>query len=176
MSHFQQNFVFNPWLLQSFRWDSKPWPHLHMTLAVGEILNTNSLKQNFISECQKLFSDFQHTLIVLNCMKWSPFLAIENIDFCYWLTLLASGHICCLQQWIIIQQFTRWSCFISILTHNKRRKHIWSLQLLPTIRHCTEELPPILRLHRICLRIFVTPFKRKNDVTQSSAMNDVIFQ
>ena len=39
---------------------------------------------------------------------------------------------------------------ISILLHNRRRKQIWSLQ-------------------------FIT-FKRNNDVTPSSAMNDVIFQ
>ena len=80
------------------------------------------------------------------------------------------------KQWIITQQFTQWSWSISILTHNKRRKHIWSLQLLPTFRHCTEELPPILRLHRIRLHVIVTSFKRKNDVTPSNAMNDVIFQ
>ena len=58
---------------------------------------------------------------------------------------------------------------------NKRRKHIRSLQLLPTFRHCTEELPPILRLRRIRLHVIVTSFKRKNDVTSSNAMNDVIF-
>ena len=39
-----------------------------------------------------------------------------------------------------------------------------------------EELPPILRPRRIRLRVFVTSFKRKNDVTPSNAMNDVIFQ
>ena len=64
---------------------------------------------------------------------------------------------------------------MSILTHSKRRKHIRSLQLLPTFRHCTEELPPILRLRRIPLHVIVTSFKRKNDVTPSNAMNDVIF-
>ena len=79
------------------------------------------------------------------------------------------------KQWIITQQFTYRSWSISILTHNKRRKHIWSLQLLPSFRHCTEELPPILRLRRICLHAFVTSFKRKNDVAPSNAMNDVIF-
>ena len=80
------------------------------------------------------------------------------------------------KQWIITQQFTHWSWSISILTHNKRRKHIRSLQLLPTFCHCTEELPPILRLRRIRLHVIITSFKRKNDVTPSSAMNDVIFQ
>ena len=80
------------------------------------------------------------------------------------------------KQWIITQQFTQWSWSISILTHNKRRKHIRSLQLLPTFRHCTEELPPIFRLRRIRLHVIVTSFKRKNDVTPSNAMNDVIFQ
>ena len=79
------------------------------------------------------------------------------------------------KQWIITQQFTHWSWSISILTHSKRRKHIWSLQLLPTFRHCTEELPPILRLRRIPLHVIVTFFKRKNDVTPSNAMSDVIF-
>ena len=79
------------------------------------------------------------------------------------------------KQWIITQQFTHWSWSISILTHSKRRKHIRSLQLLPTFRHCTEELPPILRLRRIPLHVIVTSFKRKNDVTPSNAMSDVIF-
>ena len=65
------------------------------------------------------------------------------------------------KQWIITQQFTHWRWSISILTHNKRRKHIRSLQLLPTFRHCTEELPPILRLRRIRLYVIVTYFKRK---------------
>ena len=63
------------------------------------------------------------------------------------------------KQWIITQQFTHKSWFFSILTHNKLQKHIWSLQLLPTFRHCTEELLPMLRLRRICLRVFVTSFK-----------------
>ena len=80
------------------------------------------------------------------------------------------------KQWIITQQLTHWSWSISILTHNKRRKHIRSLQLLPTFRHCTEELAPKLRLRRICLYVIVTSFKRKNDVTPSSAINVVIFQ
>ena len=80
------------------------------------------------------------------------------------------------KQWIITQQFTHWSWSISILTHNKRRKHIRSLQLLPTFRHCTEELPPILRLRRIHLHVIVTSFKLKNDVSPSNAMNYVIFQ
>ena len=80
------------------------------------------------------------------------------------------------KQWIITQQFTQWSWSISILTHNKRRKHIRSLQLLPTFRHCTEELPPIFGLRRIRLHVIVTSFKRKNDVTPSNAMNDVICQ
>ena len=79
------------------------------------------------------------------------------------------------KQWIITQQFTHWSWSISILTHSKRRKHIRSLQLLPTFRHCTEELPPILRLRRIPLHVIVTSFKRKNDVTPSIAMSEVIF-
>ena len=80
------------------------------------------------------------------------------------------------KQWIITQQFTHWSWSISIGTHNKRREHIWSLQLLqsPTFRHCNEELPPILRLRRICLHIFVTSFKSKNDATPSNTMYDVI--
>ena len=60
--------------------------------------------------------------------------------------------------------------------YNKRRKHIRSLQLLPTFRHCTEEPPPIFRLRRIRLHVIVTSFKRKNDVTPSNAVNDVIFQ
>ena len=80
------------------------------------------------------------------------------------------------KQWIITQQFTHKSWSISILTLNKRRKHIRSLQLLPTFCHCNEELPPILRLSRIRLHVIVTSFKRKNDVTPSNAMNDVIFQ
>ena len=82
------------------------------------------------------------------------------------------------KQRIITRQFTHWSLSILILTHNKRRKHIRSLQLLPTFRHCTEELPPILRLRRIRLHVIVnvTSFNLKNDVTPSNAMNDVIFQ
>ena len=80
------------------------------------------------------------------------------------------------KQWIMTEQFTHWSWSISILTHNKQRKHIRSLQLLPTFRHCTEELPPILRLRRIHLHVSVTSFKRKNDITPSNSMNDVIFQ
>ena len=80
------------------------------------------------------------------------------------------------KQWIITQQFTQRSLSISILTHNKRGKHIRSLQLLSTFRHCTEELPPILRLRRIRLHVIVTSFKRKNDVTPSNTTNDVIFQ
>ena len=68
-----------------------------------------------------------------------------------------------------------WSWSISILTHNKWRKHIWSVQLHPTFRHCTEELPPTLRLRHIILHVFVTSFKRRNNVTPSNAMNDVIF-
>ena len=35
---------FDPRLLQSVRLDTKLWPHLHMTLAVGGMFNTNSLK------------------------------------------------------------------------------------------------------------------------------------
>ena len=69
------------------------------------------------------------------------------------------------KQWIITQQFTHWSWSISILTHDKRRTHIWSLQLLPTFCHCTEGLPPILRLR---LHVIVTSFKHKNDVTPSN--------
>ena len=65
------------------------------------------------------------------------------------------------KQWIITQQFTHLSWSISILTHNKRRKHLQSLQHLPTFRHCIEELPPILRLRRIRLHVIVTSFKRK---------------
>ena len=79
------------------------------------------------------------------------------------------------KQWIITQQFTHWSWSISILTHSKRRKHIRKLQLLPTFRHCNEELPPILRLRRIPLHVIVTSFKRKNDVKPSNAICDVIF-
>ena len=79
------------------------------------------------------------------------------------------------KQWIITQQFTHWSWSISILTHSKRRKHIRSLQLLPTFRHCTEELPPILRLRRITLHVIVTSSKRKNNVIPSNAVSDVIF-
>ena len=65
------------------------------------------------------------------------------------------------KQWIITQQFTHWSWSISILTHDKRRKHIWSLQLLPSLRHYTEEHPPIHRLRRILLHLIVTSFTRK---------------
>ena len=36
-------------------------------------------------------------------------------------------------------------------------------------------LPPILRPRRIRLHAFVTSFKRKNDVTPSNAMNDVVY-
>ena len=79
------------------------------------------------------------------------------------------------KQWIITQLFTHWSWSISILSHSKQRKHIRSLQLLPTFRHCTEELPPILRLGRIPLHVIVTSFKRKNDITPSNATSDVIF-
>ena len=79
------------------------------------------------------------------------------------------------KQWIITQQFTHWSWSISILTQIKRRKHIRSLQLLPTFRHCTAERPPILRLRRIPLHVIITSFKRKNDVTPSYAMNDVSY-
>ena len=61
-------------------------------------------------------------------------------------------------------------------SNNKRQKQIRNLQLLPTFRHCTEELPPILRLRRKRLHVIVTSFKRKNDVTPSKAMNDAIFQ
>ena len=56
---------------------------------------------------------------------------------------------------------------LSILTHNKR----WSLQLHPNFCHCTEEFLPIVRLRRMCVHVFVTFFKRKNDVTPSRAMN-----
>ena len=80
------------------------------------------------------------------------------------------------KQCIITQQFTQWCWSISILTHNKRRKHIRSLQLLPTFRHCTEELPPTLRLRRIRLHVIVTCFKRKNDISLFNDMNDVTFQ
>ena len=80
------------------------------------------------------------------------------------------------KRWIITQQVTHWSWSISILTHNKRRKHIRSFQLLPPFRHCTVELPPILRLPRIRLHVIVTSFKRKNDVTPPNGINDVIFQ
>ena len=79
------------------------------------------------------------------------------------------------KQWIITQQLL-WSWSISILTHNKQGKHIRSLQLLPTFSHCTEELPPILRLRRIPLHVIVTSFKRKNNVTLSITMNNFIFQ
>ena len=95
----------------------------------------------------------KHSAIILTCIK----------------------HLLVLKQWIITQQFTHWSWFISIVKHSKRRKHIRSLQLLPTFRHCTEELRPILRLRRIPLHLIVTSFKRKNDVTPSNAMSDVIF-
>ena len=39
------------------------------------------------------------------------------------------------------------------------------LQLLPTVHHCTEVLPPILRRRRIRLHVIIMSFKRKNDVT-----------
>ena len=74
------------------------------------------------------------------------------------------------KQWIITQQFTHWGWSISILTQNKRRKHIWNLQLLPTFRHCTEELPPMLRLRRIHLHVFVTSFKRKTTFHRLSSL------
>ena len=45
-----------------------------------------------------------------------------------------------------------------------------------SLHHCTEELLPILRLRHICLHVFVMSFKRKNDITPSNVMNDVIFQ
>ena len=80
------------------------------------------------------------------------------------------------EQWIITQHFTHWTWSISILTHYKRRKHIRSLQLLPTLCNCTEELLPKLRIRCIRLHIIVSSFKRKNDVTPSNAVNDVIFQ
>ena len=70
------------------------------------------------------------------------------------------------KQWIIAQKFSHWSWSISILTHNKRRKHNQSLLLLPTFRHCIEELPPLLRLRHIRIHVIVT----------SHAMYDVIFQ
>ena len=89
---------------------------------------------------------------------------------CEWFTFVQLTD----KQWIITQ-FTHWSWSILILTHNKLRKHIQSLQLLPTFRHCTEELPPILRLCCVRLHVIVTSFKRKIDVTPSNAMNDVIF-
>ena len=41
---------------------------------------------------------------------------------------------------------------------------------------CTEELLPILRSRRMRLHVFVTSFKRKNDVIPSNALHDVIFQ
>ena len=80
------------------------------------------------------------------------------------------------KQWIITKQFTHCSWSISILTHNKGPKHIRSLQLLPTFRHCTKELTPILGLRPIRLQVIVTSFKHKNNVTPSNAMDDVIFQ
>ena len=80
------------------------------------------------------------------------------------------------KQWVITQQLTHWSWSISILAHNKRRKHILSLQLLPTFRHSTEELPPILRLRRRQFTCNWIVFQLINDVTPSNAMNDVIFQ
>ena len=52
----------------------------------------------------------------------------------------------------------------SILTHNKRGKHIWSLQLLPTFCHCNEEFPPIAGLCPIRLHVFVASSNRKNNV------------
>ena len=64
--------------------------------------------------------------------------------------------------------------FDSNTINNKNTFEI--LELLPTFRHCTEELLPILRLGRIGLRIFVTSFKLISNVTLSNAMNDVIFQ
>ena len=62
------------------------------------------------------------------------------------------------KQWIITQQFTHFSWAILIQTYNKRRKHIWSIQILPTFRHCTEKSS--IRLHE-----YVTFLKHKNDVT-----------
>ena len=67
--------------------------------------------------------------------------------------------------------------FILILnTHNDRRKHIWSHQLLPTFRNCTEKIPPLVGLCRIRLHEYLAPFKRKNDVTPSYTKTDVILQ
>ena len=76
------------------------------------------------------------------------------------------------KQWIITQQFTHWSWSISILTHNKQ----WSIPLIPAFPHRTEELPPIVRPHRIRDHVYVKSFKCKNNVTLSNTMNDIIFQ
>ena len=80
------------------------------------------------------------------------------------------------KQWIVTQQFMYKSWFISILTHNKQQKHIWSLQLLPNFCHYTEEFLSIVGLCRIRLHVFVTSFKYENDVTPSYSMTDIILQ
>ena len=49
------------------------------------------------------------------------------------------------------------------------------LQLLRSIRHCTEEIPPKAGLFRKRLHVFVTSFKRQNDATPSDAITDVTF-
>ena len=76
------------------------------------------------------------------------------------------------REWFIFVQLTD----IRALKQNKRRKNNLSLQLLPSSCHCTEELPPILRLCPIHLHVFVTSFKRKSDVTPFNVMNVIIFQ
>ena len=46
--------------------------------------------------------------------------------------------------------------------HNKNDENtFWSVQLLPTFCHCTEEFPPIVGLYRICLLVLVTYFNCK---------------
>ena len=50
-----------------------------------------------------------------------------------------------------------------------------TLKLILTFPHCTEEIPPKAGLFRKHLHVFVTSFKRQNDVTPSNAINDVTF-
>ena len=49
-------------------------------------------------------------------------------------------------------------------------------KLIQTFHHCTEEFSPIVGLCCILLLVFVTSFRRKNDVTPSNVMSDVFLQ
>ena len=78
-----------------------------------------------------------------------------------------------------MQQITHWSCSISILLHNKRRKNKFDVfsffqhsafALKNSRQYLTIRTPRRKRLH-----VFVTSFKQKNDVKPSYALSDVIF-